>query len=302
MRADWSISTAVHVAVITFGLVSFTWTKPRDADAPEFIPVNVVSDSDASKITAGVKNAPKPAEEPKPLVEKIGDPKPVKQLAPKVADKPEVITDAAAKSETEPVEKVEKPKPPQFKPDQIAEELKKDDAKKPPKQDKPKWAEFKPDQIAEQLRKDEPKKQPPKFDANQVSALLDKREPQRQAAIGDTLNGTVGIGAPSGHAAQLSQNELDALRAKLVECWNPPPGLNSDSKLYVLLHVTFKPTRFLAYEPAVVEDSAASLGPALAESAKRAIMKCQPYTMLKPEHYDVWKEIDIKFNNELLGG
>ena len=300
MRVDWTISTAVHVVVITLGMVSFTWTKPRDDDAPEFIPVNVISDSDVSKVTAGVKNVPKPAEEPKPLVEKIGDPKPVKQLAPKVVDKPEVTTDTSTKSEPKP-EKVEKPKPPQFKPDQIAEELKKDEAKKPPKQER-KWAEFKPDQIAEQLRKDDPKKQPPKFDANQVSALLDKREPQRQTAIGDTLNGTVGLGAPTGHAAKLSQNELDALRAKLVECWNPPPGLNSDSKLYVLLHVTFKQSGFLAYEPSVVEDSAASLGPALAESAKRALMKCQPYNMLKPEHYDVWKEIDIKFNNELLGG
>jgi hypothetical protein len=24
--------------------------------------------------------------------------------------------------------------------------------------------------------------------------------------------------------------------------------------------------------------------------------------MLRPEHYDLWKDIEIKFNNELLGG
>ena len=57
----------------------------------------------------------------------------------------------------------------------------------------------------------------------------------------------------------------------------------------------------MAQEPTVVEDAAASLGPALADSAKRALLLCQPFTMLKPEHYEQWKAIDIKFNNELLG-
>ncbi len=303
MRADWTISTAVHVTVITLGLVSFTWTKPRDADAPEFIPVNVVSDKDTSQLTAGVKNAPKVIEDPKPLADKVGEPKPVKQLAPKVADKPEVTTDAGAapppKPEPKPVEKTEKPKPPEFKPDQIAEELKKDEAKKPPK---PKWAEFKPDQIAEQLKKDEAKKQTTKFDANQVAVLLDKRDPQRALATAETLNGAVSLGASSGHAAQLSMSELDALRARLTQCWSPPPGIQADSKLYVILRVLFKPDGHLAHEPVVIEDAASSLGPALAESAARALMLCQPFTMLKPEHYDLWKDIEIKFNNELLGG
>ena len=38
------------------------------------------------------------------------------------------------------------------------------------------------------------------------------------------------------------------------------------------------------------------------EKLKRALMLCQPFTMLRPEHYDLWKDIEIKFNNELLGG
>jgi colicin import membrane protein len=66
--------------------------------------------------------------------------------------------------------------------------------------------------------------------------------------------------------------------------------------------VSFKADASLAQEPEVVEDSASSIGPALAESAKRAVMSCQPFTMLRPEHYDLWKDIEIKFNNELLGG
>jgi colicin import membrane protein len=256
-----------------------------------------------------VKNAPKAVEEPKPLADKVGEPKPVKQLAPKVADKQDITTDAApqtqpqpkpeTKSEPKPAEKSEKPKD-KIKSDQVAEELKKDESKKPPK----KQPEFKPDQIAEELKKEEAKKQrpSPKFDADQVAALLDKRDPQRQVASAETLNNAASLGAATGHAAQLSQSEIDALRRRLSECWNPPAGVDINSNVYVVLRALFKPDGSLASDPVVVEDSAAALGPALAESGKRALLACQPFTMLRPEHYDQWKDISVKFNpHELLG-
>lgn len=306
-----------------FGLITFASSTPN-VNLSDFMPVEIATPDNISNATTGVKNAPKAIENPKPLADKIGEPKPAKELAPKVVDKPEIRTDAAAaaepkpepkalpkaaeksepkpepKADAKPAEKAEKQKD-KTKPDQIADELKKDDTKKPPKPEK-KPPEFKPDQIAEQLKKDEAKKPPTKFDANQITALLDKREPQRQLATAETLNGRANLGTQTGHAAQLSQSELDALRARLSQCWSPPAGVDSNSKLYVTLHVLFKPDASLSQEPEVVEDSATSLGPALAESAKRALMSCQPFTMLKPEHYDLWKDIEIKFNNELLGG
>ncbi len=306
MKRSLIISGAAHSVLLLWGLVAFA-ARPSEAPPSDVLPVEFVSANQFSQMTAGVKNAPKPIEHSKPLAEKVADPKPVKELAPKVAEKPEVKTDAtsAAEVKAEPkpektAEKTEKPKDTP-KPDLIAEAIKKDDAKKPPKPEK-KQPEFKPDQIAEALKHDETKKPPNKFDANQVAALLDHREPQRQLASAETLNGAVDLGTPTGHAAQLSQSELDALRARLIQCWNPPPGLNSDSKLYVRLAVQFKPDTFLAQEPSVIEDAASSLGPALAESAKRALLSCQPFNMLRPEHYDLWKYIEIKFNNELLGG
>jgi outer membrane biosynthesis protein TonB len=308
MRRSLIISGVAHVIVLGWGLVAFA-ARPNEAPQADPLPVDFISSTDFSQLTNGVKNAPKPVEQPKPLADKIGEPKPVKELAPKVADKPEIKTDAAAaapeakpepKAEPREAEKTEKPKEPKPKADQVAEELKKDEAKKPPK----KPPEFKPDQIAEELKKDEAKKQrsQTKFDANQVAALLDKREPRRQLATAETLSNVPSLGAATGSAAHLSQNEIDALRARLIQCWNPPPGIDADSKLYVVLRVAFKPDGSLVQEPAVIEDSASSLGPALAESAKRALLQCQPFTMLNPEHYDLWKVIEVKFNNELLGG
>ena len=41
----------------------------------------------------------------------------------------------------------------------------------------------------------------------------------------------------------------------------------------------------------------------MAESAKRAILTCQPFTMLRAEHYEQWKDIEITFDpREMFGG
>ena len=303
MRSDWIISGCAHAAVLVFGLVTLASSKPNE-DLSTFMPIAIATGGDVSQAPPGQQNAPR-AEKPKPLADKAGELKQVKQLAPKVADKPEIATDAAAKpkpkAETKPTEKTEKLKPADLKPDQIGEKLKKEEAKKSkPEKKEP---QFKPDQIAEELRKDEAKKPSPKFDANQVAALLDKREPRRQVATAETPNSAASLGAANGRAAQLSQSELDALRARLSQCWSPPPGVDVSSDLFVVLHVLFKADGSLASEPAVVESSTSALGPALADSAKRALLLCQPFTMLKPEHYDQWKDIEVKFDpHELLGG
>ena len=57
-----------------------------------------------------------------------------------------------------------------------------------------------------------------------MEALLDKRAPQRKEATGDTLSDAPALGTARGSARQLTQNELDALRARLAQLWNPPAG------------------------------------------------------------------------------
>ena len=261
------------------------------------LPVEFVSDTQFSQLTAGVKNAPKPIENAKPLADKVGDAKPVQELAPKVVDKPEIRTDSSRrrgedpaeaadksaeksepkpepkpelKAEPKPAEKAEKPKP---KPDQVAEELKKDEAKKPPKPEKK--HEFKPDQIAEELKKEETKKPrpSPKFDANQVAALLDHREPQRQVATADNLNSVASLGAPAGAAAHLSQSELDALRAKLISMWNSAGGREHSSELYVVtIRIRLARDHRLIGQPEVLTGGNGPLFEATRDSAVRALL------------------------------
>ncbi len=315
MKPGMTISCVAHAVALFFGFMAIS-AQPMEAPPVQALPVSFVSEKDFSQLPLGSKNAPQlKVPDIKPLADKVDETKPVDQMAPKVSAKPEITTPAAkpvseAKPEPKPdpkpepkpelktelkpapkpADKPDKPKPPEYKPDQIANLLKKDAAKDPPKQQ---------DAPTQPVRDSTPK-----FDANQVAQLLDKREPQRQVATAQSLNDSPTLGAAIGaQDAQLSQSEIDALRARISNCWSPPPGINANSRLYVVLRVLFKTDGSMVQAPTLVEGSASPLGPALAESAKRALLLCQPFTMLKPEHYDQWKDLELKFDpHELLGG
>ena len=402
MRRSLVISGTAHAVLLVWGLIAFA-ARPSEAPHADPLPVEFVSATQFSQLTAGVKNAPKPIDNAEPLADKVGEPKPVKELAPKVVDKPEIRTNSAPppepkpeaksqpkvaeksqpkpepkadpkpaekadkpnkdepkpeaksqpkvaeksqpkpepkadpkpgekadkpkdrpkpeaksqpkvaeksqpktepKADPKPAEKADKPKD-KPKPDQVADELKKDEAKKTPKPEK-KQREFKPDQIAEELKKDEAKKQrpSPKFDADQVAALLDHREPQRQIATAESLNSVASLGAPVGQAAHLSQSELDALRAKLISLWNPPAAVSAHPDQYVVtIRIRLARNHRLVGQPVVLTSGHGPLFEATRDSAVRAVFQAQPYGMLSLTTYDQWKEIDINFDpREVFGG
>jgi colicin import membrane protein len=297
MKTGMTISCIGHTVALGCALFALS-ASHMEVPPVDSLPVQFISDKDFTQLTQGVKNAPKlKIDMPKPLADKVDAPKLVDQLAPKAADKPAITTETRkaaqqpkpdAKPDAKQAQKADKPPPPEYKPDQIADLLKKDVAKPPSK----------PDQSAAQ------KPDAPKFDANQVAELLDKRDPRRELATAQTINDVANLGSASGApAAQMSQSEIDALRARISSCWSPPPGVDANSKVYVVLRVLFKPDGTLVQEPVLVEATASSLGPALADSAKRALLLCQPFTMLRPDHYDQWKDLELKFDpHELLGG
>jgi colicin import membrane protein len=290
MRTGLTISSVVHVAVLVVSGLTFV-AKPYQAASTDALPVDIISVKDFSELAPGAKTAPQ-KQTRAPLADKVGELKPAEDPNAKV-EKREIkaATDVPPPPEPKPPEPAKKQA--QAKADPIAEALKKDaaaraeqkkvEAKTPPK---------KPQQ-----------QNAPAFDPRQVQALLDKRTAQRLAATGDAVNEVASLGTPAGKAAQLSQSELDALRARLKECWNPPVGVDKNSNLQVILNVHFKPDGSVAGTPDVVSGPASSIGPVMAESAQRALLRCQPFTMLKPEHYDAWKNIEINFDaSEMLRG
>ena len=275
------ISTGLHILVLVWATVSFSG---RAVEAPpvESLPVDLVSEKDFTAMTKGVKEAPKPKpkEIPKPVVEKIADtpPKPVEDLKAKVVEKKQ---DVAVNKEAAP------PPEPETKPDPIAKKIEKPDPK-------PQDAKAEPQPLPPK-RPPRPKPKEPKFDATKIAALLDKRDPTRNALTGSELNKTPSLGSATGQAAKLSQSEIDALRQRITQCWTIPAGAADAADLKVVFRVVFRRDGTIERGPDPVEGSASPFGPAFADSGRRAILQCQPYTMLRPEHYDSWKDIEIGF-------
>ena len=277
MKTASALSVTLHVAVLAWAMISFNG-KAFDVPPVEVMPVDMIPVEDFTKLTKGAKDAPK-KEEPTPLVEKKQEEvKKPEETKPKVTEKKEV---AAAKEEA--------PPPPQeTKPDPIAEKIEKQE---PPK----------PQQQAAQPPERLPPKRPPvpkqpKFDADKIAALLDKREAQRNAATGADLNSTPSLGASQGNAKRLSASELEALRARLMALWNPPVGIQNPEQFIIRVRMQLKPDGRLAGPPQVLSSGHGQLFDSARDSAIRAVFRAQPFDMLRKETYDTWKDIEVTFD------
>jgi len=88
MRTAYTISAIGHAAVLLWSVWSLA-AKPLPVSSNEGLPVDLVTASDFSNITAGSKAAPK-TDTAKPLVEKVAEAKPVEDPTAKVVEKKEV--------------------------------------------------------------------------------------------------------------------------------------------------------------------------------------------------------------------
>jgi colicin import membrane protein len=277
MKTASALSVTLHVAVLAWAMISFNG-KAFDVPPVEAMPVDMIPVEDFTELTKGAKDAPK-KEEPKPLVEKKQEEvKKPEETKPKVTEKKEV---AAAKEEA--------PPPPQeTKPDPIAEKIEKQEPPKPQQQ------AAKPPERLPPKRPPVPKQ--PKFDADKIAALLDKREAQRNAATGADLNSAPSLGASQGNAKRLSASELEALRARLMALWNPPVGIQNPEQFIIRVRMQLKPDGRLAGPPQVLSSGHGQLFDSARDSAIRAVFRAQPFDMLRKETYDTWKDIEVTFD------
>ena len=273
MRKATAISAGLHVAVLLWASLSLS-SRALNATPPDSLPVDILSEKQFSEMTKGAKDAPKPVEKQKPLVEKKAEPKPeIEDIKPKLTEKQEVKPTAdkppepqkapepkkPEKQEAKAEEKKPDPKPEEKKPDAIAKELKKEEDKK-----------LKEAKAEPKAPKKPAKKEYKDFQQLAEAALKDVREPQRHAATGDELNPNATLGRAKGLAAQLSQSEIDALRERIKQCWQPPLGAEDAADLQVVFHVIFNRNGTVMRGPDVVEGAPSALGPIFAESARRS--------------------------------
>jgi colicin import membrane protein len=181
-----------------------------------------------------------------------------------------------------------------------AEEKKKADEKK--RQDEARRKELEKKRLAEQREKAEKQKQ---FDAEKISALLNKvpdkggapppsppTETQAKAK-GPTL------GAPEGRNREISASELafivSAIRQGVKPCWNVLGGGLDAQTAVVRMRVRFKSDGSIDGAPQVLNAQGGAYFQAAQESAVRAVLGCQPYR-LPAEKYDIWKDVILNFD------
>jgi len=263
---------------------------------------------------------PTPAPKPKP-VQKAEEPAPAPEPTPKPVEKPveqaKVEPPQPTPTPPEPPKPAEKPVPPKEPtPEAPAEATPKETAEaenvqlpdsapvpqarpKPEPQKQPEKVAEKPKPVEKPAEKPKPqtqKAESQKKDVlDEVAALLNKEQSAgggakrstEQAALGSTKKNT---------GQKLSQNEMDALRSRIQQCWNVPAGAMDAENIKFSIQFKLSPSGEVEGRPEVIKgDGNSTVYRAAVEAARRAILKCGPYT-LPAEKYEAWADIILNFD------
>jgi colicin import membrane protein len=168
---------------------------------------------------------------------------------------------------------------------------------------KKKEAELKKKRDEERKRREaEAKKK--QFDAENISALLnkipDKGAPRPSVPLDEQAKAKgPTLGAPEGRDKQLSASEEGRLtgiiQSHLRGCWRLPAGGGGSDTPVVTLKWRLKPDGSLDGEPQVQHERGDLLFRTAAEAAKRAVHQCSPFP-LPPDKYGHWKTITWDFD------
>ncbi|TIP78587.1 MAG: hypothetical protein E5X63_37080, partial [Mesorhizobium sp.] len=265
------------------------------------------------------EDVPKPKEQPKPV--------PATEVAPVPQPKEEVKPEPVKQAEPKPTPAKEPaPTPPQdktaaidakheVKPDAVAEAIAKeppteetqlpDSAPAPQARPKPQPAQAESAKAPERKDADKPvkeasskpKSEDKQFNADEISALLDKRKPSGGGAKRSTQQASLGGDKTQG--AKLSQSELDGLREQIRRCWNVPTGMLDGESLKVSIKMKLTQSGEIDGTPEVVTGGGSSMIERVAtEAARRAVLRCAPYN-LPTAKFDGelgWNEVKVNFD------
>ncbi len=252
-----------------------------------------------------------PPEPPKPEPPKPEPPKPARPPEPAKVEAPPPKPDA---------EPVEPPKPPQ----RPKEEPKKAEVAPTPTPPKPPVrpkADEKPLDamaISKLLDKTEPQKPAArpksgdensvksKFDTDAVAALLSREAPSQKASTARAASQQASLGAPTASAARMSPSlmgQLDGLmQDRYKQCWT---YVGMAATRYIpQIKVEFAVNGALTSEPVLLNPPGDPNLRTLAESALRAVRRCDPMPIpaqFAPYHQE-WKSRILRFDPEEMAG
>ncbi len=235
---------------------------------------------------------PRPADPPK--AEAVEPPKPPERPKPETKPTPPVPPKQEAKATPTP------PTPPKpktddkAKPDQLAKLI---DSKAAADAAKP----------AARPRASETPSQARAFDAGSIASALSHEPAQQRAAAGRALNQTASIGAPTANAPRMSPSmwgQLDGfLQEQYKQCWTYL-GIGGGQKYVPQIKVTFTQAGGLVGQPELLNRPSDPNMRSLAESAIRAVKKCDPLRIPAQyaPFYNEWKARILRFDPEEMAG
>jgi outer membrane biosynthesis protein TonB len=304
-RSYWCFgcSAALHGALLALILLGFA-SAPRFSDSPEAIPIETVSLSELNQIANGEKDAkpePQPAPAPPPEQRASAQPTP---SPPAPTPPPKAEPSPPPKPQPPPPPKAEATPPPE--PEPMPPE--RPEPPPPPKlamQEAPVQPPVRPkliDSPPERPKEPAPEKPKPShnFDANAIAKLIGQGKTPT-AAPTQTAAATP-QGLPHHDAPHMSMSMASALDAWLTEsylnCWTPPPTMPDGDTYVAEIKVIFNPDGSLSGRPVLLNPPADRAWRAHAESAMRAVHKCDPLKVPAEymPYFEQWRVETIHFD------
>jgi hypothetical protein len=308
----------MHSALLALILLGFA-SAPRFADNPEAIPVETVSLSELNQIANGEKDAkpapqppPAPPEPPPDLRSSVDPtpppPQPTPPPKPEAAPPPKPAPEPP-KAETPPPKPAQPPKaeaaptpepmpPERPEPAPTPKVAVQQAPVEPPV--RPKFIDAPPE------RPKEPAPEKPKpshnFDPNTIAKLIGQGKTSTPSTAPTQTASATPQGLPHHDAPHMSMSLASALDAWLTEsylnCWTPPPTMPEGDTYVAEIKVIFNPDGSLSARPVLLNPPTDKAWRAHAESAMRAVKKCDPLKV--PDQYmpyfEQWKVETIHFD------
>jgi len=292
MRRGSIYSAILHLAVILiayFGLPQL-FKEPLEIQEPIAVDIVTIADKTSPpKVEPKTEVKPEPPKEAKPLPPAPPLPEPPKQT----------LSQPEPPKPPEPTPEPLKPEPPQVAQLPPAPTPETQPKPKPEPEKKPE-----PKPVAQPIVPEPPKakpKAPPDTSVESILKSVEKIKPRSEPDPADKMVKELARATPRTPPSldnRMTISEIDAVKRQIERCWNVPAGAKDAKDLIVEIHVTLNPDGSVRGEPTIADQSRLSSDSffrAAAESARRAILLCQPFK-LPPEKYSTWQDMDLRFN------
>lgn len=278
----WSLSVLLHVGVVTVALVGLPYLERPMPTPPPPIAIDFVMISNKTQQAAPKVEIEEEAAEEKPQ--------------PKYAaaeQEPDAADNAVPLPENIPAKKIT-PKP-KLKPKPVLSEARK---------------------LAQQVRPRSKPKPPSRLKSTRIAALIDRSIKEEKENVkkdekkklekkkNDKPKQPSVFAGLQGRLATASIR--DALSQKLAGCWVFPRGAKGVENMQVLVRISLRPDGTLLRQPEFVNAGDLSDGfyRVYAESARRAVLGCAPYSDVAKILFEIGESsIDFNFSGaEFAGG